>query len=155
MNDARSIALWHRRLGETALHPKIGDARLAAHHLRLAASMFTGIGDDIGHARTVLHLAQALTLNGQAAEALSELAAIEQAVHDYGSVGYLADQCTVLGEVHAALGDTAQANRRYGEAVDYYTAAGPGADKSKAAVIDRRAALDRPAALNGEQEGMA
>lgn len=146
MNDARSIALRHRRLGETALHPKIADARLAAHHLRLAASMFTGIGDDIGHARTVLHLARALTLNGQAAEALSELIAIEQTVHDYGSVGYLADLSTVLGEVHAALGDTAEADRRYGEAIDYYTAAGPGADKSKAAVIDRRAALDQPTA---------
>ena len=146
MNDASSIALRHRRLGETALHPKIADARLAAHHLRLAASMFVGIGDDIGHARTVLHLARALTLNGQAAEALSELVAIEQAVHDYGSVGYLADLCAVLGEVHAALGDTAQADRRYGEAIDYYTAAGPGADKSKAAAIDRRAALDQPTA---------
>ena len=146
MNDARGIALRHRRLGETALHPKIADAWLAVHHLRLAASMFTGIGDHIGHARTVLHLARALTLNGQAAEALSELAAIEQTVHDYGSVGYLADLCAVLGEVHAALGDTAQADRRYGEAIDYYTAAGPGADKSKAAVIDRRAALDQPTA---------
>ncbi|ANZ36029.1 hypothetical protein BBK82_08055 [Lentzea guizhouensis] len=146
MNDARSIALRHRRLGETALHPKIADARLAAHHLRLAASMFAGIGDDIGHARTVLHLARALTLNGQAAEAASELAEIEQAVHDYGSVGYLADLCTVLGEVHAELGDTAEAARRYGQAIDYYTAAGPGADKSKAAVIDRRAALDQPTA---------
>ncbi|MFD0204067.1 MULTISPECIES: hypothetical protein [Saccharothrix] len=146
MNDARSIALRHRRLGETALHPKISDARLAAHHLRLAASMFSGIGDDIGYARTVLHLARALTLNGQAAEAASELAEIEQAVHDYGSVGYLADLCTVLGEVHAALGDMAEADRRYGQAIDYYTAAGPGADKSKAAVIDRRAALDQPTA---------
>ncbi|MBB4910084.1 hypothetical protein [Actinophytocola algeriensis] len=96
MNDARSIALRHSRLGETALHPKIADARLAALHLRLAASMFTGIGDVIGHARTVPHLARALTLNGHAAEALSELAAIEQAVHDYGSVGYLADLCTAL-----------------------------------------------------------
>ena len=67
-------------------------------------------------------------------------------MHDYGSVGYLADLCAVLGEVHAALGDTAQADRRYGEAIDYYTAAGPGADKSKAAAIDRRAALDQPTA---------
>jgi tetratricopeptide (TPR) repeat protein len=142
MNDARSIALRHRRLGETALHPKIADARLALHHLRLAASMFTGIGDDIGHARTVLHLARALTLNGQAAEAVSELAEIEQAVRDYGSVGYLADLCTVLGEVHAALGDTAEAHRRYSQAIDYYTAAGPGADKSKATVIARRDELD-------------
>jgi tetratricopeptide (TPR) repeat protein len=142
MNDARSIALRHRRLGETALHPKIADAGLALHHLRLAASMFAGIDDDIGHARTVLHLARALTLNGQAAEAVSELAAIEQAVRDYGSVGYLADLCTVLGEVHAALGETVVANRRYGQAIDYYTAAGPGADKSKANVIARRDALD-------------
>ncbi|CRK55299.1 hypothetical protein [Alloactinosynnema sp. L-07] len=97
MNDARSIALRHRRLGETALHPKIADAQLPAHHLRLPASMFAGIGDDIGHTRTVLHLARALTLSGHAAEALSELAAIEQAVRDYGSVGYLADLRTVLG----------------------------------------------------------
>ncbi|MCP2243516.1 hypothetical protein [Lentzea aerocolonigenes] len=148
MNDARSIALRHRRLGETALHPKIADARLALHHLRLAASMFTGIGDDIGHARTVLHLARALTLNGQAAEAVSELVAIEQTVRDYGSVGYLADLCTALGEVHVALGDTAEARRHYGQAIDCYTAAGPGADKSKAAVIDRRDALgcDQPTA---------
>jgi hypothetical protein len=85
---------------------------------------------------------RALTLNGQAAEAVSELAAIEQAVRDYGSVGYLADLCTVLGEVHAALGDTVEAHRRYGQAIDYYTAAGPGADKSKATVIARRDALD-------------
>lgn len=142
MNDARSIALRHRRLGETALHPKIADARLALHHLRLAASMFTGIGDGIGHARTVLHLARALTLDGQADEAVSELAAIEQAVRDYGSVGYLADLCAALGEVHAARGETAEADRRYGQAIDYYTAAGPGAAKRKAVVIDRRDALD-------------
>ncbi|SDP65479.1 hypothetical protein [Lentzea jiangxiensis] len=96
--------------------------------------MFAGIADDIDHARTVLHVARALTLNGQAAETVSELAAIEQAVHDYGSVGYPADLCSVLGEVHAALGDTAEADRRYGEAIDYYTAA----------VIDRRA--DQPTA---------
>jgi hypothetical protein len=68
-----------------------------------------GIGDDIGHARTVLRLARALTLNGQADQAASELAAIEQAVRDYDSVGYLADLCTVLGDVHAALGDTTRA----------------------------------------------
>lgn len=48
----------------------------------------------------------------------------------------------MLGEVHAALGDTAEAHRRYGQAIDYYTAAGPGADKSKATVIARRDALD-------------
>lgn len=142
MSDARSIALRHRRLGETALHPKIADTQLALHHLRLAASMFTGIGDDIGHARTVMQLARALTLNGHAAEAASELAAIEQAVRDYGSVGYLADLCALLGEVHTSLGDTADAHRRYNQAIDYYTAAGPGAEKSKAAVITKRDALD-------------
>jgi tetratricopeptide (TPR) repeat protein len=142
MNDARSVALRHRRLGENALHPKIADARLAVHHLRLAASMFAGIGDHIGHARTVMHLARALTLNGQAAEALTALTAIEQAVHDYGSVGYLADLYTVLGEVHVALGNTAEARHHFGQAIDYYTAAGPGADKGKATVLGLRDALD-------------
>ncbi|MFI7676346.1 NB-ARC domain-containing protein [Actinophytocola sp. NPDC049390] len=142
MHDGRSVALRHRRLGETALHPKSTDAKLAGHHLRLAANMFAGIGDHIGHARTVLHLARALTLNEQPFEALSELTVIEQAVRDYGSIGYLADLCTALGQVHVALGDIAEARRHYDEAINHYTAAGPGADKGKTAVIALRAALD-------------
>ncbi|MFF5990656.1 MULTISPECIES: hypothetical protein [Prauserella] len=44
---------------EIAEDPKIADAKLAVHHLRLAASMFAGISDHIGHARTVMHLARA------------------------------------------------------------------------------------------------
>jgi hypothetical protein len=76
------------------------------------------------------------------AEALTERTAIEQAVHDYGSVGYLADLYTVLGEIHAALGDTAEARHHFGQAIDYYTAAGPGADKGKTTVLGLRDALD-------------
>lgn len=35
-------------------------------------------------------------------------------MHDYGLVGYLADLYTVLGEVHAALGNTAEARHHFG-----------------------------------------
>lgn len=147
-NDLRGIALRHRRLGETALHPRIADTETAIHHLIIAAIMFDGVGDHPARARTVMHLARARIVNGQAKVAVLELEAIEQSVRDYGSAGYLADLYTVLGEAHAVRADIAEARRRYSQAIDYYTAAGPGADTNRAAVVARRDALgpDRPTA---------
>lgn len=143
--DRRSIALRHRRIGQAYAHPEIADFPQATWHLREAAEMMEALGDDIAHARVVTYLAEVHVEARQPDAALFALRRIGNAVASYGSPRYCGHAYTVMGRAHALLGNVAEADHCYRQALDLFTDAGPGAATDRAAVLKLHDELDSTA----------
>jgi tetratricopeptide (TPR) repeat protein len=144
LGNQRGMALRHRRLGQTLAHPAIADYTRAIEHFQQAATLMRSIGDDLGHARVIIHLADARVHAGQADTALAELEGVVDTVQAHRSPGYIADLCAALGTVHAHLGHTAEARHWYGHAFDLYERTGTGAVRQRDSVAALRDALPQP-----------
>jgi tetratricopeptide (TPR) repeat protein len=132
--DRRSIALRHRRIGQAYAHPEIADFPQAIWHLREAAETMEALGDETAHARAATYLAEAHVDAHQPDAALFTLRRIESTLASCGSLRYRGHAYTVMGRAHTQLGNAAEADRCYRNALELYADAGPGAGANRDAV---------------------
>jgi hypothetical protein len=93
------------------------------------------LGDETAHARVVTYLAEAHVDAWQPDAALFTLRRIESVLASCGSLRYRGHACTVMGRAHALLGNAADADRCYRDALELYADAGPGAAANREAVV--------------------
>ncbi len=136
--DRRSIALRHRRIGQAYAHPEIADFPQATWHLREAADLMEALGDQSGHARVITYLAEVHVAGRQPDAALFTLRRIDDTLASCGSSRYRGHAYTVMGRAHAQLGNNADADRCYGNALALFADAGPGAAADREAVLKLR-----------------
>ncbi|WP_147263861.1 hypothetical protein [Prauserella sp. PE36] len=142
--DRRSIALRHRRIGQAYAHPEIADFPQATWHLREAAELMEALGDESGHARVITYLAEVHVAARQSDAALFTLRRIENALASCGSSRYRGHASTVMGRAHAQLGNVAEAEHCYSNALGLFADAGPGAATDREAVLKLREELGDP-----------
>jgi tetratricopeptide (TPR) repeat protein len=140
--DRRSIALRHRRIGQAYAHPEIADFPQATWHLREAAEMMEALGDEAAYARVITYLAEVHVNARQPDAALFALRRIDNALASGGSPRYRGHAYTVMGRAHTQLGNLAEADRCYGNALELFTDAGPGVVTDREAVVKLREQLD-------------
>ncbi|MFD5089204.1 hypothetical protein ACFWMR_01290 [Amycolatopsis thailandensis] len=136
--DRRSIALRHRRIGQAYAHPEIADFPQATWHLREAADLMEALGDQSGHARVITYLAEVHVAARQPDAALFTLRRIDDTLASCGSSRYRGHAYTVMGRAHAQLGNNADADRCYGNALALFADAGSGAAADREAVLKLR-----------------
>jgi tetratricopeptide (TPR) repeat protein len=150
--DRRSIALRHRRIGQAYAHPEIADFPQATWHLREAAEAMEALGDETAHARVVTYLAEAHVDARQPDAALFTLRRIESTLASCSSLRYRGHAYTVTGRAHAQLGNIAEADRCYRNALELCTEAGPGAAANRETVMLLHNELNKTIARNSRED---
>jgi tetratricopeptide (TPR) repeat protein len=133
--DRYDIAVRHLSIGQAYAHPEIADFSQAVWHLRTSAELLEALDDPIEHARAITNLAE-VHLNAQQPDAaLFALRRIERAVTHCGSIRHQTHAYTVMGRVHAQLGNHNNASNYYAIARELLDTAGPGAAHDRAAIL--------------------
>ena len=115
LNDRLSVARAQNNLGLVLIRQ--GDLEQAREHLDLSLSIFEETGVELGKSHVLLSLAQ-LELDGHDPDAarrrLEEARALAERSHESGSLGKAHE---LFGRVAESRGDSAMADREFGQAI--------------------------------------
>lgn len=138
VEDTRSIALRHRRIGEALI--QLDDIVAAINHFNTAAELMSAAGDDIGRARVLTFLGRALLDENEPARVAATVLPVLDVLEKCGCALYAAEALELLGEAAEELQEPA-ARAYYIRAIEAFQT---GAESDRAERLRSRLAALAP-----------